>query len=60
LGISNVVTSKDTESLKEWFVGESTLEARSGILYQAIQNYEGTNLAVCVAILPDIVISLTP
>lgn len=36
LCVSNIVASKDSKSLKKWFVCESTLEARSGILYQTI------------------------
>ena len=53
LCIRDIVTSKDTESFKQWLIRESTLEARSGILYQAIQNYKCTNLAVSIAILAD-------
>ena len=54
LCVRNIVTSKDTESFEEWLVCKSTLEARSGILNQAVQNYKCTNLAVGIAILPDI------
>jgi len=51
LRISNVVASKNTESLQEWLIRKGTLKARSGVLYQPIQDNECTNLAVGVAIL---------
>jgi hypothetical protein len=57
LCIRNVITGKNTESLEEWLVCKSTLEARSGILNQAIQDYESTNLTVGIAILPDVLLA---
>jgi hypothetical protein len=57
LGIRNVVTGKNTESLKERLVCKSTLEARPGILNQAVQDYESTNLAVGIAIFSDILLA---
>jgi len=53
LCIRNIVTSQDTESFEQWLVRESTLEAGSGILNQAIQNDKCTNLAVGIAILAN-------
>ena len=61
LGVSNIVAGKDAQPFKEWLVGESTLEARSGILNQTVQDDQGADLTVRITVLtgePLVVIPL--
>lgn len=38
LGIGDIVTGKNAQSLKEWFIGKSTLKAGSSVLDKTIQD----------------------
>lgn len=48
--IDHVVCRKDAQAFEEHFVGEAFLEASASVLHEGVENSEGTELAMRVAI----------